>query len=136
MRTFAVELNSEDRSERIERAVAFVGSDGSGSFGILGGREPLATTLSWGLCSLRTTDDGARHYIAVPGGVLYFADDVLHICSRRFLRDDDPSSIVQRLAGEMHAEEVSTREMHLLLRDLDRELMRRLLVRDAGPRPY
>lgn len=72
----------------------------------------------------------------MPGGVLYFADDVLHICSRRFLRDDDPSSIVQRLAGEMHAEEVSTREMHLLLRDLDRELMRRLLVRDAGPRPY
>jgi len=126
VRPFAVELSSELSAERIEGAVSFVGRDVSGSFGILSGRESLATILSWGLCSLRTRE-GARHYIAVPGGVLYFADDVLHIAARRFLRDDDAERIVARLSEEMQVEEAVTRELHDLLRDLDRELLRRLV---------
>jgi len=132
VRTFAIELISQKRGERIESVVSFVGTDGSGSFGILSGREPLATTLSWGLCSLRTAQSHARQYLAMPGGVLYFAQDVLHLCARLYLRDDDPERIVERLAGEMRAEEESSRAMHALLRDLDRELVRRLLAQQIA----
>ncbi|HTX59327.1 MAG TPA: F0F1 ATP synthase subunit epsilon [Verrucomicrobiae bacterium] len=126
MRAFAIALSSMDCSERIDGVTAFCAGDRSGRFGILAGREPLATTLSWGLCSLRIGSEANRQYLAVPGGVLYFAQDVLHLCARLYLRDDDPERIVQRLTHEMHAEEESSRSMHALLRDLDRELMRRL----------
>ena len=96
--------------------MGFVGTDGSGSFGILSGRQPLATTLSWGLCCTLTAEAAARQYFAMPGGLLYSARDVLHVCARLYLRDDDPERIVKRLADEMRAEEESSREMHALLR--------------------
>jgi F-type H+-transporting ATPase subunit epsilon len=130
VRKFAIELSSQERYERIEDAVSFVGADRSGSFGILGGREPLATTLSWGLCWFRAAGANLPQYVAVPGAVLYFAQDVLHICGRLYLRDDDPQRIIRRLTDEMRAEEESSQSMHALLRDLDRELMQRLLAQD------
>jgi len=132
MRLFTIALSSQERVERVEGVVGFVGADRSGSFGILGGREPLATTLSWGLCSLQKAEASTRQYLAVPGGVLYFAHDVLHICARLYLHDDDPERIVRRLAEEMRTEEKSSREMHALLKNLDRELMRRLLSRELA----
>lgn len=128
VKTFAVELTSEETAERIDDLVSFVGSDGTGSFGILGGHEPFVTILSWGLCSLRTIDSATRHYLAVPSGVLYFAHDVLHVCARRFVRDDDPVRIVTRLTQEMRTEEAASRDLHALLRNLDRELLRRLIT--------
>jgi F-type H+-transporting ATPase subunit epsilon len=128
VRTFTVELSSEETTERIESAVSFIGSDKTGSFGILGGHEPFVTILSWGLCSLRTVESTTRQYLAVPGGVLYFADGVLHVCARRFVRDDDPVRIVNRLTQEMHMEEEASRDLHALLRNLDRELLRRLVA--------
>ena len=128
MRTFAIELSSEGASERIEGVVSFVGADAGGSFGILANREPLATTLAWGLCSLRTSSNDGEHYLAVPGGVLYFAGNVLHICARRYLRDDDPARIVRSLDEEMRSERDVTRNMHDLLHKLDRELVTRLLA--------
>jgi len=131
VRAFAIELSSQERRERIDGVVGFVGADGSGSFGILGGREPLATTLAWGLCSLKTAG-ATRQYVAVPGGVLYFANDVLHLCARIYLRDGDPERIVKRLTEEMRAEEETSRDMHALLKDLDRELMRRLLAQELA----
>ena len=127
MKTFALELYSTDARTRIENAQAFVGADASGSFGILAGREPLATALVWGLCSLRTSDRARRQYVALPGGVLYFADDLLRVCAQRFLVDEDPQRIVAQLTREMHAERDVTRDMHALLRKLDDELLTRLL---------
>jgi F-type H+-transporting ATPase subunit epsilon len=128
LRTFAIDLSSQEQYERVEDAVSFVGADRSGSFGILGGRESLATTLSWGLSWFRTVGANAPQYVAVPGAVLYFAKDVLHICARLYLRDDDPERIIRRLRDETRAEEESSQSMHALLKDLDRELMRRLLA--------
>jgi F-type H+-transporting ATPase subunit epsilon len=109
--------------------VSFVGSDASGSFGILGGREPFATTVSWGICRLRMADQVVWRYLALPGGVLSFASGRLHIAARRYFLDDDPERIVKTLTEQMRAEDQRTRDVHELLRDLDRELMRRLLAR-------
>lgn len=129
MRTFAIELSSEQSTERIEEAVSFTGRDETGSFGILGAHEPFATILSWGLCSFRTTASPAHRYLAVPGGVLLFSQDVLRICARRIVRGGDPEQIVKHLTDETRVEEEQTRELHELLKDLDRELLRRLLSR-------
>ncbi|HTX55701.1 MAG TPA: hypothetical protein VMD47_01220 [Candidatus Acidoferrales bacterium] len=126
MRIFAIELSSEDVYEHIDGVTSFVASDASGSFGILADREPLVTTLAWGLCWMRTGD--GEHYLALPGGVLYFAENVLRICTRRYVRADDPSHIVERLNDDMRAEHAVTRDMHQLLHKLDRELLTRLLV--------
>jgi F-type H+-transporting ATPase subunit epsilon len=132
VRTFAIELSSQERHERIEDAISFVGADGSGSFGILAKREPLATTLSSGLCSFRTaTGTDAPQYVAVPGGVLYFTGSVLHICARLYLRDNDPERIIKCLTDQIRTEEESSQSMHALLKELDRELMRRLLAREV-----
>ena len=127
MNGFAIELASEDAFERVEGAISFVASDASGSFGILADRESLVTTLAWGLCWFRT--DQGEQYLAVPGGVLYFAENLLHICTRRYLRAAEPTRIVDRLNQDMRAERDVTRDMHDLLRKLDRELLARLLAR-------
>lgn len=126
MRSFTIELSSEDNFERVEGVTSFVATDASGSFGILADRELLVTTLAWGLCWLRN-DDG-EHYIALPGGVLYFAENVLRICARRYLRADEPARIVEQLKDDMRAEREVTRDMHDLLHKLDRELLIRLLA--------
>jgi F-type H+-transporting ATPase subunit epsilon len=126
MNAFAIELSSEEAFERIEGVTSFVASDASGSFGILADREPLVTSLAWGLCWMRTAQ--GEDYLAVPGGVLYFAENVLRICARRYLRADDPSRIVKELDEQMRAEREVTRNMHDLLHDLDRELLVRLLA--------
>lgn len=126
MNAFAIELSSEEAFERIDGVTSFVASDASGSFGILADREPLVTTLDWGLCWMRTGQ--GEHYLAVPGGVLYFAENVLRICARRYVRAGEPSHIVVELENEMRTEREVTRSVHDLLHDLDRELLVRLLA--------
>lgn len=129
MKAFRIDLASEDSEESIGGVLSFVGSDASGSFGILADREPLVTALEWGLCRFRTADRNA-HFLALPGGILSFADGVLHIATRRYLRDDDSSALLTRLARTAHTEEEDRRAMRQVLHNLDRELLRRLVRRD------
>lgn len=125
MKTFRIELSSENAAESIDGIVSFVGSDESGSFGILADREPLVTALAWGLCRF-STDEGKTHFLAFPGGVLTFADGVLHIATPRYLRDDDSVALLARLEEGMRTEAEDRRAMRQVLRNLDRELLRRL----------
>jgi F-type H+-transporting ATPase subunit epsilon len=124
---FTIELSSQERMERIEGVVSFVGYDESGSFGILAHRAPLATSLAWGLCRFHRTD-GVGHYLALPGGMLFFDGEVLHIATSRYLRDEDPRKIIERLTEEERLEEKSAHEFHELLQRLDHELLRRLFA--------
>ena len=126
MNAFTVEIAAEDASETIENVESFVGVDESGSFGILAGREPLVTALGWGLCRLRKVDGGIE-FLALPGGILSFADDVLHLAARHYFRASDSTAILQQLDERMRAELRDRREMREMLHNLDRELLRRLL---------
>ena len=54
------------------------------------------TTLVFGLARFRV-GESAWQYLAVPGGVLYFQDDVLTLSTRRFLIDDDYQAISKTL---------------------------------------
>jgi F-type H+-transporting ATPase subunit epsilon len=120
-------LTDEMREERIEGVVSFVGVDGSGSFGILAGRERFVTTLSLGLCSFRTRD-GVRHYLASPGGALLYSDALLRIATRHYYRDDNFESVAQHLRVEIAEEESNLQAMRELLHRVDQELLRHFLA--------
>jgi F-type H+-transporting ATPase subunit epsilon len=100
-------------------------SEASGSFGILAGREPLVTVLSWGACRYRTRDEAA-HYLAVPGGALFFRNGVLRIVTPRCVLGDDYAEILNTLDTRMRAETEEKGEVRRMLRELDRELLSRL----------
>ena len=129
MRTFALELSDATQFERIEPVASFIGEDASGSFGILAGRERLVTVLGWGLCRYAAPDRVWR-YVALPGGTLSFADGVLSIATRHYVRGDDPGELQRRLEAEIAAEEASRRGMVELIRTVDRELLRGMLRLD------
>jgi F-type H+-transporting ATPase subunit epsilon len=125
MRTFTLHLQDATRSERIEHVASFVGLDGSGSFGILGGHARMMTVLAFGLARFRT-GDGPWQFLAIPEGVLYFAGDDLTINTRRYLRDDDYDRISEALEAQLRAEETELRGIKDSVRRLQEELFRRL----------
>jgi F-type H+-transporting ATPase subunit epsilon len=127
MKGFVLEFCSEERDQRIEGVVSFVGADASGSFGILPGREPLVTALRWGLCSFRVEGETALRFAALPGAILRFDRSGLLICCRRYVTSGDPAAIVKELDEEMRRERQETRDVHDLLRSIDRELLARLV---------
>ena len=125
MTAFRLELVSEDGHEAIEGIVSFVGADESGSFGILGNREPLVTVLSWGLCRF-TNADGVTQYVGMPGGVLTFDEGVLRIATPRYVRAGEAEAVLKELDVRMKTEEEDRRRLREVLHNLDREFLRRL----------
>ena len=82
MNTFILHLQSATQYERIENVASFVGEDDSGSFGVLAGHARMMTSLVFGLARFRTP--GADwEFLALPGALLYFVDNQLHINTRR-----------------------------------------------------
>ena len=133
MRTFSLLLQSATRHERFDDAASFVGTDASGSFGLLPGHARMLTCLRPGLARFRTAD-GRWRFVAQPGAVLYFVDDVLSIATRRYLLDDDHRRIVSAWADELLAEEGRLRTVTESLSRLEDEMLKRLwtLQRASG----
>lgn len=125
MKAFTLHLQDAVRTERINGVVSFVGHDASGSFGILAGHARLLTVLDFGLARFRRMDT-PWEYLALPEAVLYFADDDLTICTRRFLRDDDYERITLDLDERLRVEESELRGIKDSVHRLQEELIRRL----------
>lgn len=125
MKAFTLHLQDAVRTERIDGVVSFVGHDASGSFGILAGHARLLTVLDFGLARFRRVDK-PWEYLALPEAVLYFADDDLTICTRRFLRDDDYERITLDLDERLRVEETELRGIKDSVHRLQEELIRRL----------
>jgi len=125
MKAFILHLQDARRYERIDGVVSFVGEDRSGSFGILANHGRMLTSLVFGLARFRSSD-GVWHYVALPGGLLYFADNRLSISTRHFLRDDDYERLALALKSEIGAEEESLRSMKEQLRRLQEAMLERL----------
>lgn len=125
MRTLILHLESATQYERIENVVSFVGEDDSGSFGILPGHARMMTVLRSGLVRFRTVAEGWQ-FLAAPGGVLYCADDQLHVSTRRYLRDTDYERISAALREQLLVEEVALHAVKQSLRRLEEEMFKRL----------
>lgn len=129
--TFALHLQSAVQYERFDAVASFTGRDGSGSFGILAGHERMIACLDFGLAAFGTAE-GARHYLALPGGVLHFRDNELYLSTRRYLRDEDYRRVSVALQEEFRFEQESLREVRESLQRMEREMFRRLWEMGRG----
>ena len=125
MNSFTLRLHDAIRSEEIKEVTSFVGEDKSGSFGILAGHARLITSLIIGLARFRV-GDGDWQYLALPGAVLYFHDNVLILSTRRYLLDDDYMRISQALQQQLIAEEEQLHSMKESLHRMEEEVLKRL----------
>jgi F-type H+-transporting ATPase subunit epsilon len=125
MRTFTLHLEDAVRTERVVGVASFVGRDATGSFGILAGHARMLTVLEFGLARFRL-EEGPWEYLALPEAVLYFVDDDLTICTRRYLRDDDFDRISRDLDERLRVEEAELRGIKESVHRLQEKLLRRL----------
>ena len=125
MSTFTLLLQDASRSERIDGVNSFVGEDASGSFGILHDHSREMTTLVTGLARFRIGETN-WHYLAMPGAVLYFLDNVLTLSTRRYLRDDDYTRISEALQEQLLTEEQQLHTTRESLRRMEESLLKRL----------
>jgi len=125
MKAFTLKLQDATRSEEITNVTAFVGEDASGSFGILADHARIMTSLIIGLARFRI-GEGAWKYLALPGAVLYFHDNLLTLSTRRYLLDDDYMRISQALQHQLLAEEEKLNTMKESLHQMEEEIFKRL----------
>ncbi|WP_346840042.1 F0F1 ATP synthase subunit epsilon [Microbulbifer sp. SAOS-129_SWC] len=123
--TIALELLSASAQQNIDGVVSFVGEDTSGSFGLLPGHARSMTSLLFGLARFRCVGEDWQ-YLAVPGGLLYFVDNRLQICCRRFLLDRDYERISALLQQQLLAEETQLHDMKESLRRMEEAVLHRL----------
>lgn len=125
MNSFTLRLQDATRTEQIDGVLSFVGEDASGSFGILAGHHRLMTVLKLGLARFRT-DEQDWQYLALPGAVLYFDDNLLTINTRHFLLDTDYQRISHDLQQQLLAEEEKLLSMKGSLHQLEEAVLNRL----------
>jgi F-type H+-transporting ATPase subunit epsilon len=125
MKGFTLVLRDSSSATRIDGVASFVGEDASGSFGILPGHARFMTSLELGLARFRIQDESWQ-YLAMPGGVLYFKDNLLSLCTRRFFLDDDYERITDTLTRQLLAEEEALQEVRQSLVQLEQEVLKRL----------
>jgi F-type H+-transporting ATPase subunit epsilon len=125
MKTFTLLLQDSAHAERISGVHTFVGEDASGSFGILANHSRMATALVIGLARFRT-DESSWHYLAMPGAILYFNDNLLTLSTRHYLRDDDYTRISTALQEQLLAEEEQLHGTRESLRRMEESLLKRL----------
>jgi F-type H+-transporting ATPase subunit epsilon len=127
LNTFTLLLRDSFTSTRIDGVASFVGEDASGSFGLLPGHARFMTSLELGLARFRRHDEPWQ-YLAMPGAVLYFKDNLLSVSTRRFFLDDDYEKITAALTLQLLAEEESLREVKQSLAQLEQEVFKRLCM--------
>ena len=125
MKTFVLRVLDSGGQKEFTDVVSFVGEDASGSFGILAGHERLIASLLTGLARFRTASSDWQ-YVAVPGAILYFDEDVLSVCTRRCLIGDDYERISAALREQILAEESKMAAMKQNLHRMEEEVFRRL----------
>jgi len=125
MKTFTLTLQDATHSEEIKGVTSFVGEDASGSFGILAGHARMMTSLIIGLARFHI-GDGTWRYLALPGAVLYFHDNVLTLSTRRYLLDNDYMRISQALQEQLLTEEEQLHTMKESLHHMEEEVLQRL----------
>lgn len=125
MNTFTLLLQDTRRSERIDQVSSFIGEDDSGSFGIRANHARMMTALVTGLARFRF-GAGDWQYLAMPGAVLYFRNNVLTLSTRHYLRDVDYTRISAALQEQLLAEEEQLRSTRESLRRMEESLLRRL----------
>ena len=125
MSTFAMRIQDATSAEEVANVSSFVGEDSSGSFSILAHHARFITVLTVGLARFRTGSDKWQ-YLALPGAVLHFDNNVLTLSTRHYLLDDDYLRISAALQQQLLDEEEGLRAMKESLHRLEDEFLKRM----------
>jgi F-type H+-transporting ATPase subunit epsilon len=125
MNGFTLYLLDATHSEQIENVTSFTGEDATGSFGLLANHSRFMTVLSLGIAKFRVAD-GAWKYLAVPGGVVYFQNNRMTLCSYRFLMDDDYHRIHEALEQQLLADEEKLQAFKASLHHMEEKVFMQL----------
>ncbi|HAT1778626.1 TPA: F0F1 ATP synthase subunit epsilon [Legionella pneumophila] len=125
MELFTIHLKSATQYEKIDKVISFVGEDASGQFGILAHHSRMMTCLKFGLAWFRD-ENQETEYLALPGAVVYFIDNQLHIATRHYVRHKEYQAIQRVLAEELHWEENNLLRTKESVHRLDEEMLKRL----------
>jgi F-type H+-transporting ATPase subunit epsilon len=118
VKTFSLALQDATHAEVVEDVLSFVAEDRSGSFGIQAGHARIIARFR--------TSAGDWRYLAVPGALLYFADDTLTLSTRHYVVDDDLERISEIMREELLAEEIELESLKESLRRMEEEALRRM----------
>ncbi|WP_392536684.1 F0F1 ATP synthase subunit epsilon [Legionella sp. 227] len=125
MELFTIHLQSATQYEKIDKAVSFVGEDASGQFGILANHARMMTCLTFGLAWFRD-EKNEKEYLALPGAVVYFHNNQLHIVTRHYVRHKEYQAIQSALEKELQREEENLLSIKDSLHRLDEAMLKRL----------
>lgn len=125
MKTFVLTLIDTVESSRFERVVQFVAADQDGSFGILAGHAHCVALLRYGLARFSDAD-GVWRYLAMPGGVLRFADRQLTITTVRCFLGTDRDAICADLETAMRQVDSELHRSRAALSEIEHSLVKRL----------
>jgi len=125
MNSFTLNLQDATHNEEITQVSSFVGEDSSGSFGIFANHARFMTSLLVGLARFRV-GIGNWQYLALPGAVLYFCDNVLTLSTRHYLVDDDYMHISRALQQQLLGEEKKLQTIKVSLSHLEEEVLKHL----------
>jgi len=125
MKTFSMILRDSSHAEKIEGVSSFVGEDTSGSFGLLAGHAHMMTILLMGLARYRINGDPWQ-YLAQPGAVLSFQDNLLCISTRHYFHDEDYMRISSDLQKKLLAEEEELHSVKQSLQHMEREILKHM----------
>jgi len=125
MKSFTLQLQDATHAEEIQQVSSFVGADSSGSFGILADHARFMTSLLVGLARFRTGVNDWQ-YLALPGAVLYFHNNVLTLSTRHYLIDADYMHISQALQEQLIEEEKKLQSIKESLSHMEEEVLKHL----------
>ena len=125
MKTFSLLLQDATHAEKIEDVSSFVGEDISGSFGILADHTRMMTTLVMGLARYRIGEEPWQ-YLAQPGAVLYFQNNLLTISTRHYFRDQDYMRISSALQQKLLSEEEELQSVKHSLQHMEEEILKHM----------
>jgi F-type H+-transporting ATPase subunit epsilon len=131
MKCFTLRLQDASRVEEITGVSSFVGEDSTGSFGILAGHTRMMASLITGLARFRR-DGGEATYLAMPGALLYFNDNLLTLTTRHYFLDTDYMRIIDTLEQQLLAEEAALESMKTSLHQMEEEVLKRLWEMGRG----
>jgi len=93
--------------------------------------ERFMTILTYGLAYYKK-DSGETIYLAIPGGLLYFLDNQLHLSTTQFFSSPDYETIGQVLEHELNDEQERINDSQKSVRQLDQEILRKLFQFNWG----
>ncbi len=125
MKTFTLLIQDATHAEKIDGLSSFVGEDKSGSFGILADHARFMTTLLMGLARYRIGNKPWQ-YLAQPGAVLYFKNNLLTISTRHYFRDENYMHISNDLQQKLLAEEEELHSVKHSLQHMEKEVLKHM----------